>query len=101
MSLSMEKKYYHSIRSDIKRYEEIKKLTTGRGKDCTIGCLLDYEYIKNHYRVIAVNLRRQKELDADPKEIQQIEFTGRFKNTDGINSDGTQFIFFFKTLEKN
>ena len=63
--------------------------------------MLDYEYIKNHYRVIAVNLRRQKELDADPKEVQEIEFTGRFKNTDGINSDGTQFIFFFKTLEKN
>ena len=31
---------------------------------------------KNHYRLIAVDLSRQKELDADPKAIQQIEFVG-------------------------
>ena len=35
--------------SDIKRYEEISKLTTGQGEDYTTECLLDYEYIKNHY----------------------------------------------------
>ena len=78
MSLSMEKKYYQPISSNVKQYEEIRKLTTDQGSDYTVGCFLDYEYIKIHYRVIAVNLRRQKELDADPKEIQQIEFTGRF-----------------------
>ena len=44
-------------------------------KDYTTWCLLDYEYIKN-YRLIAVDLRRQKELDTDPKEIQQIGFVG-------------------------
>ena len=38
--------------------------------------MLDYDYIKNHYRLIAVDLSRQKELDADPKAIQQIEFVG-------------------------
>ena len=65
---------------DIKRYEEIRKLTTEQGKNCTNGCLLDYNYIKNHYRLIAVGLRRQKELDADPKAIQQIEFVGQLKN---------------------
>ena len=31
--------------SNIKRYEEIRKLTTGQGEDDTIGCLLDYDYI--------------------------------------------------------
>ena len=35
--------------------------------------------IKNHYILIAVNLSRQKELDADPKAIQQIEFVGQSK----------------------
>ena len=60
-----------------KRYDEIRKLTTGRGKYYTTGCLLDYDYIKNHYRLIAVDLSRQKELDADPKAIQQIEFVGQ------------------------
>ena len=36
------------------------KSTTGQGEDYTIGCLLDYEYIKNHYRLIAIDLSRQK-----------------------------------------
>ena len=35
---------------------------------------------RNHYRLIAVDLIRQKELDADPKAIQQIEFIGQMKN---------------------
>ena len=48
------------IDSDIKWYEEIKKLRTGQGEDCTTGCLLDYEYIKNRYRLIAADSIRQK-----------------------------------------
>ena len=38
------------------------------------------KYIKNNYRLIAVDLGRQKELDADPKAIEQIEFVGKLKN---------------------
>ena len=48
--------YDQPIDSNIKSYEEIRKLTTGQGEDCTTGYLLDYEYIKNHYRLIAVDL---------------------------------------------
>ena len=36
------------IDSDIKQYDEIRKLTTEQGEDCTTGCLVDYDYIKNH-----------------------------------------------------
>ena len=50
----------------MKRCEEITKLTTEQGEDYTTVCLLDYNYIKNNYRLIAVDLSRQKELDADP-----------------------------------
>ena len=89
-----------AIDSDIKRYEEIRKLATGQGKGYTTGCLLDYDYIKNHYRLIAIDLSRQKELDADPKAIQEIEFVGQLKNEDGINTDGTQSIFILTILEK-
>ena len=64
--------YVKPIDSDIKQYKEIRKLTTGRGEDCTTECLLDYNYIKSHYKLIAVDLSRQKELDADPNTIQQI-----------------------------
>ena len=82
MSSSMEKNFYDQpIISDTKWYEEVRKLTTGRlCEDYTTGCLLDYEYIENHYRLIAFDLIREKELDVDRKAIQQIEFVGQLKN---------------------
>ena len=71
--------YDQATDSDIKQYEEIRKLTTGQGEDYTTGCLLDYEYIKNHYRLKASDLSRQ-EFGADPKPIQQIKFVGQDSN---------------------
>ena len=68
-----------TVDSDIKRYEKTK-LTTGQSEDYTTECLLNYEYIKNHYRLIAVDLSRQNELDADPKVIQGIEFVRQLNN---------------------
>ena len=64
------------IEFGIKRYEEIRKLTTGQAEDYTPGSLLDYDYIKCHYRLISVDLSRQNELDSDPNEIQEIEIAG-------------------------
>ena len=43
--------YDQAIDSDIKRYEEIRKLTIGEGGNYTTGCLLDYDYIKNHFNL--------------------------------------------------
>ena len=74
--------YDQSIDSDVKRYLEIRNSATGQGENYTTGYLLDYDYIKNHYRLIAVDLSRQGILDADPKVTQQIEFVGRLKNPD-------------------
>ena len=48
---------------------------------------------KKRYRLLAVDLSRQKELDADPKAIQQVKFVEQLKNTDGVNTDGTQPMF--------
>ena len=91
--------YDQPIDSDIKLYEEIRKLSTGQGEDYTTGYLLDYEYVKKNYRLIAVDLSRQKELDADPKAIQQIELVIQL-------DDNSQFIaneprFVLTILEKN
>ena len=66
--------YDQPINDQIKKYDEIRKIATGKGDDYTIGCLLDYQYFKDLYQLIAVDLSKQKELDADPKAIQQIEF---------------------------
>ena len=54
----------------IKQYDEIRKVLTGYGDDYTTGCLLDYAYFKDNYRVIAVDLSKQKALDADARAIQ-------------------------------
>ena len=45
-------------------------------------------------------MSQQKELDADPKAIQQIELAGKLKNTDGVNADGEQSMFVLMILEK-
>ena len=55
-------------------------MSTGQGDDYTTGCLLDFVYFKNNYRLIAADLSKQKALDADPKAIQQIIFTGKTDN---------------------
>ena len=49
--------------------QDIRKLATGQGKDYTTGSLLDYDYIRNHYRLVAVDLSRHKKLDSDPKTV--------------------------------
>ena len=65
--------YDNPIENDIEKYRELKKVMIGKGKDTTAS-LLDYDYFKKHYKLVAVNLSKQKELDADPRAIQQIEF---------------------------
>ena len=42
--------------------------------------MLDYQYFKDHYNLIAIDLSKQKELDADSRAIQQIEFYGMLKS---------------------
>ena len=71
--------YDHPINDQIKQYDEIRKTVTGKVDDYTIGCLLDYQYFKDHYNLIAIDLNKQKELDADSRTIQQIEFYGMLK----------------------
>ena len=66
--------YDNQIESDVEKYRELKKVMIGKGEDYTAGSLLDYNYFKKHYKLVAVDLSKQKELDADPRAIQQIEF---------------------------
>ena len=44
---------------------------TSQGDSYTVGCLLDYECIETQYKLIAIDLSRQKELISDPKANQQ------------------------------
>ena len=63
------------INSDLKTYENIRRIATGQGDDYTTGCLLDYSYFKENYKMVVIDLSKQQVLDADPTAIQQICFT--------------------------
>ena len=62
------------IKNNKVTYENIRKIAPGQGDDYTTGCLLDYPYFKDRYKMIAVDLSKQQALDADPRAIQQINF---------------------------
>ena len=60
---------------NLKTYENIRKIAIGKGDDYTTGCLLDYSYFDKKYKMIAIDLNKQQILEADPRVIQQINFT--------------------------
>ena len=74
--------YDQPINDQIKKYDETRKIATEKGDNYATGCLLDYQYFKDHYQLIAVDLSKQKELDANPRTSKQTEFYGKL----GTNS---------------
>ena len=64
------------IKNDKVAYENISKIAIGQGDDYTPGCLLNYQYINDYHKMIAIDLSKQQTLDVDPRAIQQINFTG-------------------------
>ena len=77
-----------TIKNDKETYENIRKICTGSGDDCTTGCLLVYPYFKNSYKIIAVALSKQQILDSDPRAVQQINFTA------DLDKEGNTRIYF-------
>ena len=53
-----------------------EKIATGQGNDCTTGCLLDFTNLKEIYKLIAIDLSKQRAIDANRKAVQQINFNG-------------------------
>ena len=88
------------INSMNKTYENITKIAIGKGDDYTTGCLLDYPYFKENYKMFAIDLCRENEWDADPRAIQQINFTPNLDRAGNrtilfINEDAKETIFEF------
>ena len=63
------------IKNNKVTYENVRKIAIGQGDDYTTGCLLDYSYFMDTYKMIAVDLSKQQVLDTYPRAIQQINFT--------------------------
>ena len=61
--------YDNPIENNIEKYRELKKVMIGKREDYTTGSLLDFNYFNKHYKLVAVDLSKQKELDADPRAI--------------------------------
>ena len=64
-----------------------------KNNDYTTGSLLDYEYFKDHYKLIAIDLSKQVELD-NPDLKQQIKFIGRLEE-----NNATMFFIIEKKEE--
>ena len=67
------------VKFNLITYDIIQKNATGQGYDYTTGCLLEYSYFKNYYKMIAIDWSKQQALDDGPKAIQQINLTGNLE----------------------
>ena len=76
------------INSMNKTYENIRRIALGQGDDYATGCFLGYSNFKENYKLIAIDLSKQQALDADPRAIQQINFTAN------LDRDGNITMFF-------
>ena len=83
------------IHSMAKTYKNIRRTATGQGDDYTTDCLLDFSYFKENYKMIAIDLSKQQELDADPRAIQQINFTANLDR-----AGNTRFYFILEEAKE-
>ena len=65
----------------------------GKNNDYTTGNLLDYEYFSKHYKLTAIDLSKQIELE-NPDLKQQINFIGK------LEDDEATMFFIIKKSEK-
>ena len=80
-------------KNDQVTYDKIRKTATGY--NYTAGCLLDYTYFKKYYKMIAIGLRKQQALDADPKATQHIIFTANLDR-----AGNTRFYFILEEAKE-
>ena len=64
------------VKNKKEAYEALIEM--GKDNNYTTGNLLDYKYFKDHYKLIAIDLSKQIELE-NPNLKQQINFIGRFE----------------------
>ena len=96
--------YDQPINDSVRKYDAIRNIATGKGDNYATECLLDYDYFKKNYQLIAVDLSKQRELDAGPRVIQQIEFIGMLKTRSNVftilEKSKETILEFYKELQK-
>ena len=87
--INQENFFDQPVKNNKVTHENIRKIATGQGDDYKTGFLLDYPYFNDSYKMIAVDLSKQNDLDANPRETQQINFTA---NLDRVGDTRIYFI---------
>ena len=70
------------IKTEEEAYEKI--IDISRNNEYTTGNLLDYDYFKKYYKLIAIDLSKQKVLQENEDLIQQINFIGKLEEADNV-----------------
>ena len=83
------------VKSNVRACDNIQKVAVGQGDDYTTASLLDYNNFNKQYKMIATDLNKQQVLDADPKPLQQINFT---RNLD--QPECATMFFFIKEVKE-
>ena len=78
--------FYQPVKSDIRtklgiwQCDRISETVKGQRDDYKTGCLLDYPYFKQNYKLIALDLGKQHVLDANAKVMKRINFKMNLKS---------------------
>ena len=80
------------VKNNLATYDNNKKIAISQRDKYTTGYLFDYNYFNNYQQIIAADLSKQQELDADPKAIQQINFTGNLNRGENVNDNTIMFL---------
>ena len=84
------------VKNSLRTYDNVWNIAVGQGDDYATGCLLDYNCFNNYHKMIGIDLSKQQVLNADPKAIQEINFTGNLnrQNAKGQNINVNTKKFF-------
>ena len=87
------------VKNDLKTNDKIKKTPIGQEDDCMTSRLLDYNYFNNYNKIIAIDLSKLQELDADPNVIQQVNLPGNLNGGENVNDNTIMFFIIEKAKE--
>ena len=71
------------IKTEEEAYEKI--IDISRNNEYTTGNLLDYDYFKKYYKLIAIDLSKQQVLQENEDLIQQINFIGKLEEAANVS----------------
>ena len=88
------KKFDQQVKNDLRICDKIRKIAIDQGDNYKNGCLLDYPYFEKNCKLIPIDLSKQQKLDADPKAMQQINFTWN------LEEDNETMLFIIEELKE-